>query len=318
MQILISKDCHWRPSNDEGILYFTADKFTDNGEIYIKLGSGVAKAKEVLVIHSLFPDPNTRFMELVLIVNALRVRDIKVRLLLPYICYSRQDRITIDSDSIGFLAVLDTLRALDVEVIFTFDLHAFYYVSETLMLNEELPKMMQRSYDYEKMPVVQIVHTCALASALLNPDEDKNWLAMVITDNGARPMTSLLANIEIRESADYAFISKSRYSDGSMSMELDSGNVKDKTCFLIYDIVDSGKTLCMAARLLKANGAKRVVAYATHAVLSGDAKCLIDSCESIDKFLTTDTIIKRPGYVQNTSICIVETLIELLQTSWRK
>lgn len=91
------------------------------------------------------------------------------------------------------------------------------------------------------------------------------------------------------DDADLAIIDKRRPRANESTVMNIIGEVKDKVCVLVDDIVDTAGTLCAAAAALKKNGARKVVAYCTHAVLSGPAIRNIEA-SALDELVVTDTI----------------------------
>ena len=81
------------------------------------------------------------------------------------------------------------------------------------------------------------------------------------------------------------------------SMQL-IGDVKDKTCIIVDDMIDTAGTLCEAAKVLKANGASKVYAFATHGIFSGPAGQRIASTTELEKVITTDSLNVREDFKQ--------------------
>ena len=117
--------------------------------------------------------------------------------------------------------------------------------------------------------------------------QEKDPLIVVSPDVGGVVRARAIA--KRLNDADIAIIDKRRTGPNKTEVMHVIGDVKDRNCLLVDDIVDTGGTLCLAAQSLKENGAKRVMAYCTHPVLSGDAIRAIEaSC--INELVVTDTI----------------------------
>jgi ribose-phosphate pyrophosphokinase len=115
--------------------------------------------------------------------------------------------------------------------------------------------------------------------------------------------------------ADLAIIDKRRPAPNMVKVMNVIGDVQGRTCILMDDMVDTAGTLCQAAGILKEKGAKKVVAYATHAVLSGNA---IDNIENsaLDELVITNTIpldAKATNSPKIRQLCIASTLAEVIK-----
>ena len=220
----------------------------------------------VFIIQSTFP-PLDNLMELLMMIDAARrASAYKVIAVMPYFGWARQDRKDRPRVPIGAKLVANMLVAAGVDRIMTMDLHA---------------DQIQGFFD---IPVDNIYATPVLLNDLVERKYDD--LMVVSPDVGgvvrARAMAKALE-------VDLAIIDKRRPRANVAEIMNIIGEVKGRTCVITDDIVDTAGTLCNAAGALKERGAKRVVAYITHPVLSGAAVERITN-SALDELVVTDTI----------------------------
>ena len=220
----------------------------------------------VFIIQSTFP-PLDNLMELLMMIDAARrASAYKVIAVMPYFGWARQDRKDRPRVPIGAKLVANMLVAAGVDRIMTMDLHA---------------DQIQGFFD---IPVDNIYATPVLLNDLVERKYDD--LMVVSPDVGgvvrARAMAKALE-------VDLAIIDKRRPRANVAEIMNIIGEVKGRTCVITDDIVDTAGTLCNAAGALKERGAKRVVAYITHPVLSGAAVERIMN-SALDELVVTDTI----------------------------
>lgn len=246
----------------------TVDKFSD-GEVHVQLHENV-RGDEVFLIQSTCSPANDNLMEVLCMVDALRRASAgRITAVIPYFGYARQDR-RVRSQRVPITArlVSDLLQVAGVDRVLTVDLHA---------------EQIQGFFD---IPVDNIYATDVLVDHLHNTKDLHNPV-IVSPDIGgvvrARAMARLYNNSEI------AIIDKRRPAPNVSQVMNVIGDVKDRDCILIDDIIDTGGTLVNAAKALKERGARRVFAYATHAIFSGNAvEKLADPV--LEKIVVTDSI----------------------------
>ena len=245
-------------------------RFSD-GEISVEIEEHV-RGKDIFVIQSTCAPSNDNIMELLIMVDALRRASAgRVTAVMPYFGYARQDRRGRSARvPIGAKLVANMLVAAGVDRVLTMDLHA---------------EQIQGFFD---IPVDNIYALPILLGDLWKqhyPD-----LMVVSPDVGGVVRARALAK---RLECDLAIIDKRRPKANVSEVMNIIGDVKGRDCVLIDDLVDTAGTLCKAASALKANGAKRVMSYCTHAVLSGPAVSRIADSD-LDELCVTDTIPLRP------------------------
>jgi ribose-phosphate pyrophosphokinase len=244
-------------------------RFSD-GEVMVEILENV-RGKDVFVLQSLCAPTNDHLMELLVMVDALkRASAGRVTAAIPYMGYARQDRRPSSARvPITAKVVANMMASAGVDRVLTMDLHS---------------EQIQGFFD---MPVDNIY-----SSPILLGDVWKHGyqnLVVVSPDVGGVVRARALAK---RLEADLAIIDKRRPKPNVATVMHIIGEVQGRTCVIIDDMVDTANTLCEAARALKEQGAERVLAYCTHAVLSGPAVERL--CNSvIDELVVTDTIPLR-------------------------
>ena len=245
------------------------DKFSD-GEVMVEIMENV-RGKDVFVLQSTCQPTNDNLMELMVMVDALkRSSAVRVSAAMPYFGYARQDRRP-RSARVGISAkvVANMLTSVGVSRLLTMDLHA---------------DQIQGFFD---VPVDNIYAAPVLLGDVWKQRYEN--LIVVSPDVGGVVRARALAK---RLESDLAIIDKRRPKANVSEVMNVIGEVKGRTCVIMDDMVDTAGTLCKAAEVLKAEGAVKVVAYCTHAVLSGDAVKRI-AASAMDELVVTDTIPLR-------------------------
>ena len=241
-------------------------RFADQ-EVFVEILENV-RGEDCFIIQSTSAPANDHLMELLVIMDALkRASARRITAVLPYYGYARQDRKAGPRTPISAKLVANLITTAGADRVLTLDLHAgqiqgfFDIPLDNLVAGPVFEKDIRETHNLAELVVV-------------SPD-----VGGVVR---ARKLASRLG-------ADLAIIDKRRERAGESEVMHIIGNVADRACLMIDDIVDSGGTLCNAARALKTKGAISVSAYTTHGVLSGGAVALIGS-SPIDMLVTTDSI----------------------------
>ena len=241
-------------------------RFSD-GEISVEIQEHV-RGKDVFILQSTCAPTNENLMELLIMVDALkRASAGRITAAIPYFGYARQDR-RVRSARVPIAAklVADLLAAAGVHRVLTMDLHA------------------EQIQGFFNIPVDNI-YSLPIMLADVWKKHYKN-LMVVSPDVGGVVRARALAK---RLECDLAIIDKRRPKANVAEVMNIIGDVSGRTCVLMDDMVDTAGTLCKAAEALKSHGAKRVLAYCVHPVLSGAAISRINA-SSIDELVVTDTI----------------------------
>jgi ribose-phosphate pyrophosphokinase len=245
-------------------------KFSD-GEVMVEILENV-RGRDVFVLQSTCTPTNDNLMELLIMVDALRRASAgRITAAMPYYGYARQDRRPSSARvAISAKLVANMLAAVGVDRVLTMDLHA---------------DQIQGFFD---VPVDNVYAAPVLLGDVWKHNHED--VVVVSPDVGGVVRARALAK---RLETDLAIIDKRRPRPNVSEVMNIIGEVEGRTCVIMDDIVDTANTLCKAADALKEQGAKRVLAYCTHPVLSGTAVQRIAE-SSLDEVVVTDTIPLRP------------------------
>jgi len=246
-------------------------RFSD-GEVMAELQESV-RGRDVYVIQSTSQPTNDNLMEMLVLIDALRWASVaRITAVIPYFGYARQDRRPRSARvPITARLVAKQLASAGADRVVTVDLHA---------------DQIQGFFD------IPVDNVYALPILLGDVWRQKyNNLIVVSPDVGGVVRARALA--KQLDDADLAIIDKRRPRANEAQVMNISGDVRDRTCVLIDDMVDTAGTLCKAAAALKEHGAERVVAYCTHPVLSGPAVNNIKA-SVLDELVVSNTIPLQP------------------------
>ena len=241
-------------------------KFSD-GEVSVELNENV-RGKDVFIIQPTCAPTNDSIMELLLTADALhRASANRITAVVPYYGYARQDRrVRSARVAISAKVVADMISAVGVNRVLTVDLHA------------------EQIQGFFSIPVDNVY-----GSPVLTEDIERQRyenLTVVSPDVGGVVRARAVAK---QLNVDLAIIDKRRPTANDAQVMNIIGDVGGRSCLIVDDMVDTAGTLCKAAEALKDHGAQRVMAYATHPILSGPA---IENIEgsALDSLVVTDTI----------------------------
>lgn len=246
--------------------YASISKFSD-GEVSVELNENV-RGKDVFVIQPTCAPTNDSIMELLLMADALhRASANRITAVIPYFGYARQDRrVRSARVAISAKVVADMISAVGVNRVLTVDLHA------------------EQIQGFFSIPVDNVYGSPVLIDDIER--QDYNDLLVVSPDIGGVVRARAVAK---QLNVDLAIIDKRRPAANVAQVMHIIGDVKDRCCLIVDDMVDTAGTLCKAADALKEHGAKKVIAYCTHPILSGPAIQNLEE-STIDSLVVTDTI----------------------------
>ena len=242
-------------------------RFSD-GECKVELMENV-RGRDVFFVQPTSLPANDSLMELLVMLDALRrASAARITAVMPYFGYARQDRRPRATRSpLTAKLVANMIVGAGVNRLVTIDLHA---------------KQVEGFFD---IPVDNLY-----ASPVLLGDAWKQaYRNVIVVSPDVGGVVRARAFAKRLDDAELAIIDKRRPRPNESKVMNIIGDVKGKTCLLVDDMVDTAGTLCVAAKALKNEGALGVVAYITHAVLSGKAVDLI-SDSVLDELIVTDTV----------------------------
>ena len=243
-------------------------RFSD-GEVQVEIEENVRR-QEVFVVQSTSAPTADHLMELLALVDALkRASAASVTAVIPYLGYARQDRRPRSARvPITAKVAAKIIGSVGTDRVLTVDLHA---------------DQIQGFFD---IPLDNVYASPVLLADIWRYYADED-LIVVSPDVGGVVRARAVA--KRLDDADLAIIDKRRPKANEATVMNIIGEVRDKVCVLVDDIVDTAGTLCAAAAALKKNGARKVVAYCTHPVLSGPAIQNLNG-SALDELVVTDTI----------------------------
>lgn len=269
-------------------------RFSD-GEIQVEIMENV-RGRDVYLVQSTCPPANEHLMELLVMADACRRASARrITAVIPYLGYARQDRRQRAMRvPITAKLVADMIGCAGVDRVLTVDLHA---------------DQIQGFFD---VPVDNVYASPVLLGEVWKQKYDN--MIVVSPDVGGVVRARALARR--LDNADLAIIDKRRPRANESQVMNIIGDVRGRSCVLVDDLVDTAGTLCQAAQALKDEGAVRVIAYITHAVLSGSAVERI-SASALDELVVTDTIPLRDEAKQCRRIRVL-SVAELLAETMRR
>ena len=262
-------------------------KFSD-GEIYVEINENI-RGNNIFLVQSISSPANDNLLEMLLCIDALKRSSAKnITAVIPYFGYARQDRKVVPRTSISAKLVSNLITKAGADRVVTVDLHA---------------GQIQGFFD---IPVDNLYAT-PIFYRHIKKNLKLNNLVCVSPDVGGVARTrglSKLLNVNL------AIVDKRRPAPGKSEVMNIIGDIKNKICIIVDDIIDSGGTIVNAAKMLKSKGAKEIHVYITHGVLSGDAAKKIKNSQ-IKKLVITDTIdnSKKINNVKNIEVLSISNLL---------
>jgi ribose-phosphate pyrophosphokinase len=258
-----------------------ARRFADQ-EIFVEVQENV-RGEDVFILQSTSAPANDNLMELLIMIDAFRRSSAKrITAVIPYFGYARQDRKTSARTPISAKLVANLITEAGADRVLTLDLHA---------------GQIQGFFD---IPTDNLYSVPTLGRDVVRTKDVSN-VVVVSPDVGGVVRARSLAK---RLDAGLAIVDKRREKAGESEVMNVIGDVQNKDCILVDDIVDSGGTLCNAADALMARGAISVTAYITHGVLSGGAAERIVNSQ-LKELVITDSIQPTPAVMNARNIRVL-------------
>ena len=242
-------------------------RFSD-GEVNIEIMENV-RGRDVFIVQPTSPPANDHLMELLVMVDACRrASAARITAVVPYFGYARQDRRPrATRAAITAKLVADMISNSGVHRLLTLDLHS------------------DQIQGFFAIPVDNVYGSPVLLGEVWR----QRYPNLIVVSPDVGGVVRARAIAKRLDDAELAIIDKRRPRPNESKIMNIIGEVTGKTCVLIDDMVDTAGTLCVAAQALKEEGALKVVAYITHAVLSGGAVERI-ATSALDELVVTDTI----------------------------
>jgi ribose-phosphate pyrophosphokinase len=267
-------------------------RFSD-GEVNVEIMENV-RGRDVFIVQPTSPPANDHLMELLVMADACRrASAARVTAVVPYFGYARQDRRPRATRSaITAKLVADLISTAGVNRLLTVDLHS------------------EQIQGFFNMPVDNVYGS----PVLLGDVWRQRYPNLIVVSPDVGGVVRARALAKQLDDAELAIIDKRRPRANESKVMNIIGDTEGRSCVLIDDMVDTAGTLCLAAQALKDEGAVKVVAYITHAVLSGTAVERI-SKSALDELVVTDTIplseaAKKCGRIRQLSVAalLAETI----------
>ena len=247
-------------------------RFSDM-EVFVEIQENV-RGEDAFIIQSTSYPANDHLMELLVTIDALRRGSARrITAVIPYFGYARQDRKSGPRTPISAKLVANLITVAGADRVLTIDLHA---------------AQIQGFFD---IPTDNLFAVPVFIENILKKYNPKD-LCIIAPDVGGVLRARSIAK---RLNTDLAIIDKRRETPGQSEVMNIIGEIKERNCLLIDDIVDSGGTLCNAAETLISSGALSVDAYVTHGVLSGGAVAKVAS-SPLNSLVTTDSIAATEAF----------------------
>lgn len=245
-------------------------RFSD-GEVMVEIMENV-RGRDVFILQPTCVPTNDNLMELLVMADALRRASAdRVSAVIPYFGYARQDRRPRSARvPITAKVVANMISSVRVDRVLTVDLHA---------------DQIQGFFD---MPVDNVY----ASPVLLGDVWQQKYPNLMVVSPDVGGVVRARALAKRLDDADLAIIDKRRPRANESQVMHIIGDVRNRTCVIVDDLVDTAGTLCQAAKALKDHGAAKVVAYCSHPVLSGPAVDNI-SRSQLDELVVTDSIPLR-------------------------
>lgn len=248
-----------------------AKRFPD-GEFYFRFEENVS-GEDLLVVQSLYPPQDAHTMELFLILHTARDLGAEtIRIFVPYLAYSRQDERYLEGECLSAAMIAEVIEDLGADALYTIDVH-----------NENVLKMY-------KIPIHNLTAAGELARYFMTKKLEDPLIISPDDEDLAKRRAKYAAKVL---NADWDALEKrrDRYT-GEITTFMKELRVKDRDAIIIDDIISTGKTMANAARILRDQGARRILVGVSHALLLGDSVRLITE-SGVEEIVGTDSVVNE-------------------------
>ena len=273
-------------------------RFAD-GEINIIIEENVRK-QDCYIIQptgpSLNQTPNDNFMELLILCDALKRGSANsVNVIMPYYGYQRQDRKDYSRAPISARVIANCLEAQNISRVIVFDLHA-----------GQIQGFFSSSTPFDNLYVES-----NFIDYILNNNFNLEKLMIISPDDGGMKRAVRVSN---KLGVGMGTIYKERSEVNVVNTMSLMGNVENKICIIVDDMIDTGGTACKASKLLKEKGAEKIYMFVCHGIFSGKALENIKNSE-FDKVIVTNTLDQN-RHMEKIKELGIEDRIDIIDVSW--
>jgi ribose-phosphate pyrophosphokinase len=265
-----SKELAGKIAKDLGLELSPVEIFVfPDGEKRIRIKENVV-GKDCIIVQSASIPPDENYMELFIMIDALKRSGAKsIRTVIPYLGYQRQDHIFRDGEAVSLEVIAEILTRVGMTELFSFDLHS-----------PKIPDIFS----------VPVHHLSALPIFAEKIKQDFNLQEIVLVSPDMGGIRRIKEVAEMLNNIPFATIEKNRdLASGKINDANLNGDVRGKIAIIVDDMISTGQTMAEAAELLLENGATKMVAFATQAVLAKDSGKLLQH-SSIERVVVSDTI----------------------------
>jgi len=240
-----------------------------DGEKRIRIKENVV-GKDCIIIQSASIPPDENYMELFIMIDALKRSGAKsIKTVIPYLGYQRQDHIFRDGEAVSLEVIAEILTRVGMTELFSFDLHS-----------PKIPDIFS----------VPVHHLSALPTFAERIKQDFNLTEIVLVSPDMGGIRRVKEVAEILGNIPFVTIEKNRnLASGEINDSGLNGEVRGKIAVVVDDMISTGQTVVEAAELLIEQGATKVFAFATHAVLAKDGDKLLQH-SNLERVVVSDTI----------------------------
>lgn len=263
-----------------------------NGEISVKINESV-RGDEVFVIQSHCGDVNQAIMEQALLIDAAkRASAASITAVCPFMAYARQDRKSSGREPISARFLVDMLVQAGADRIVSVDLHT-----------GQIQGFMDGPFDH-------LIARPLLIDYIRKQFPQDNLV--IVSPDAGRVKSADRYSREL--GCDMAIVHKHRSTTKRNTVEAQHliGNVKDRICVIVDDMIDTAGTLCAAAELINQHGAKEIYGVATHGLFSDPAEDRINKSKFL-KIITTDTLPAISGFEKNIMISTADMIADAIR-----